>query len=220
MAISHLAGLGDLQSGFGNKEGATDTKRGLSLGSASCTPRNRTPRYQFRIGTSSDTVCWLCSVFIWLVPTVGTHESTSSEPRPSSVQSLSRVRFFAAPCTAAHQASLSITSSRSLLKFMSIESVMPSNHLILCRPRLLLPSISPRIRVFSNQSALRIRGPKYWSFSFSISPPISGLISFRIDWFDSLLSKGLSRVFSNITVQKHRFLGAQLSSQPNFHILT
>ena len=149
MAISHLAGLGDLQSCFGNKEGATDTKRGLSLGSASCTPRNRTPRYQFRIGTSSDTVCWLCSVFIWLVPTVGTHESTSSEPRPSSVQSLSRVQPFATPWSAAHQASLSVTNSWSLLKLMSIESVMPSNHLILCRPLLLPPSIFARIFPFN-----------------------------------------------------------------------
>ena len=90
--------------------------------------------------------------------------------RFSSVQSLSRVQLFAIPWTAAHQASLSITNSQSLLKFMSIELVMLSNHLILCRPLLLLPSIFPIIRVFSNESALRIRWPKYWSFSFSISP--------------------------------------------------
>ena len=103
----------------------------------------------------------------------------------SWVQSLSRVWLFATPWTAAHQASLSITNSRSLLKLMSIESVMPSNHLILCHPLLLLlpPSIFPSIRVFSNESALPIRWPKYWSFSFSISPSneYSGLISFRMD---------------------------------------
>ena len=104
------------------------------------------------------------------------------------VQLLSRVRFFATPWTAAciGQASLSFTISQSLLKLKSIELVMPSNHLILCRPLLLLPSIFPSIRVFSSQSALRIRWPKYWSFSFSISPSneYSGLISFRIDLFD------------------------------------
>ena len=102
----------------------------------------------------------------------------------SSVQSLSHVRLFATPWTAAHQASLSITNSRSLLKLMPIESVMPSNHLILCQPLLLLPSILPSIRVLSNESVLRIRWPKHWSFSFSISPSneYSGLISFRMDW--------------------------------------
>ena len=110
----------------------------------------------------------------------------------SSVQSLSRVQFFVTPWTAVHQASLSITNSWSLLKFMSIESVIPSNHLILCRPLLLLPSIFPSIRVFSNESVLHIRWPKYWSFSFSISPSNehSGLISFRIDWFDLLVVQG------------------------------
>ena len=108
----------------------------------------------------------------------------------SSVQSLSCVRLFVIPWTAAHQASLSITSSRSLLKLMSILLVMPSNQLSLCHPLLLLPSIFPSIRVFSNESALRIRWPKYWSFSFSFSFSISpsneysGLISFRIDRFD------------------------------------
>ena len=110
----------------------------------------------------------------------------------SSVQSLSRVRLFATPWAAALQASLSITNSRSLLKLMSIESVMPSNHLILCRPLLLLPSIFPSIRVFSNELALYIRWPKYWSFSFSISPSseCSRLISFRIDCFDLLIVQG------------------------------
>ena len=138
----------------------------------------------------------------------------------SSVQSLSRVRLFATPWTTAHQSSLSITNSQSLPKLMSIESVIPSNHLILCRPLLLLPSIFPNIRVFSNESALRIRWPEYWSFSFSISPSNEHprLISFRMDWWISLQSKGLSRVFSNNTVQKHRFFGAQLSSESNTHI--
>ena len=105
----------------------------------------------------------------------------------SSVQLLSRVRLFATPWTAAHQASLSITNSQSSLKLMSIESVMPSSHLILCSP-LLLPSIFPSIGVFSNESALQIRWPKYWSFSFSISPSNEhpGLISFKMDWLDLL----------------------------------
>ena len=106
----------------------------------------------------------------------------------SSVQSLTHVWLFATLWTAAHQASLSITNSRSLLKLMSIASVMPSNHLILCLPLLLLPSIFPSIRVFSNELALHIRWPKYWSSSFSISPSneYSGLISFRMDWLDLL----------------------------------
>ena len=104
----------------------------------------------------------------------------------SSVQSLSRVWLFVTPWTAAHQASLSITNSRSLLKLISIESMMASNHLILCHPLPLLSSIFPSIRVFSSESVLCIRWPKYWGFSFSISPSneYSGLISFKIDWFD------------------------------------
>ena len=110
----------------------------------------------------------------------------------SSVQSLSRVRLFMTPWTAAHQASLSITISWSLLKLMSIKLVMSSNHLILSFPLLPLPSIFPSIRVFSSGSALHIRWPKYWSFSFSISPSneYSGLISSRIDWFDLLAVQG------------------------------
>ena len=110
----------------------------------------------------------------------------------SSVQSLSRVQLFATPWTAGRQASLSITNSQSLLKLMSVELVMSSNHLILCRPLLLLPSIFPSIRVFSNESALRIGWPKYWSFSFSISPSDEylGLISFRMDWLDLLAVQG------------------------------
>ena len=109
-----------------------------------------------------------------------------------SVQSFSHVRLFATPWTAARQASLSITNSRSLLKFMSIKSVMPSNHLILCCPLLLPPSIFTSIWVFSNQSVLRIRLPKYWSFSFSISSSneYSGLISFKMDWLDLLAVQG------------------------------
>ena len=108
----------------------------------------------------------------------------------NSVQSLNHVRLFATPWTAARQASLLITNSRSLLKLRSIESVMPSNHLILCCPLLLLPSIFPSIRVFSNESVLRIRWPKDWSFSISPSNEYSGLISFRMDWLDLLAVQG------------------------------
>ena len=109
-----------------------------------------------------------------------------------SVQLLSCVQLFVTPWTAAHQASLSITNSRSLLNLMSIESVIPPNHLILCSPLLLPPSIFPSIRVFSNESVLRIRWPKYWNFSFSTSPfkEYSGLISFRMDWLDLLAVQG------------------------------
>ena len=131
----------------------------------------------------------------------------------SSVQSPSRVRLFVTPQIAARQASLSITNSWSSLRLMSIKSVMPSSHLILCHPLLLLPSIFPSIRIFTNELALSIRWPKYWSFSFNISPSNEnpGLISFRMDWLDLLASKGLSRVFSNTTVQKDQFFSAQLS---------
>ena len=127
----------------------------------------------------------------------------------------------ATPWSAACQASLSITNSWSPPKPMSIESVMPSNHLILCRP-LLLPSIFPWIRVFSNESALHIRWSKHWSFSFNISPSNEhpGLNSFRMDWLDVLAIKGLSRVFSNTTVQTHRFFSDQPSLQSNSHIHT
>ena len=110
----------------------------------------------------------------------------------SSVQSLSRVQMFVTPWTAAYQPSLFFTNSRTLLKLLSIKSVMPPNDLLLYRPLLLLPSIFPSIRVFSNESVFRIRWPKYWSFSSSISPSseYSGLISFRIDWFDLLVVQG------------------------------
>ena len=131
----------------------------------------------------------------------------------SSVQLLSHVQLFVTTWTTAHQASLSITNSWSLLKLMSIELVMPSNHLILCCPLLLLPSIFPSLRVSSNESALRTRWSKYWSFSFNNSPSNehSGLISFRMDWLDLLAVQGTPKVFSNTTVQKHRFFSAQLS---------
>ena len=143
--------------------------------------------------------------------------------RFSSVQSLSHVRNFATTWTAAHKAYLSITNFWSLLKLMSVESVTPSNHLILCHPLLLLPSIFPSIRVFSSQSVLRIRWPKYWSFSFSISPSneYSGLISFRMDWLELLAVQGtLKSLLSNTTVQKHQFFGSQLSLWSNSHIHT
>ena len=128
----------------------------------------------------------------------------------SSVQSLSRVHLFAMPWTEARQASLSITNSRSLPKLMSIESVMPSSHLILCRPLLLLPSIFPSIRVFSNESVLHIRWQKYWSFSFSTNPfnQFSGLIFFRMDWLDILAVQGtlkslLPRHYSKASILQH-----------------
>ena len=131
----------------------------------------------------------------------------------SSVQSLRRVPLFVTPRTAACQASLSITNSQSPPKPISIESVMPSNHLFLCRPLLLLSSIPPSIRVFSSESALPIRWPKYWSFSFKISLPMNTQDWSPFGWthWISLQSKGISRVFSNTTVQKHQFFSAQLS---------
>ena len=139
-----------------------------------------------------------------------------------SVQSLSSVRLFTTPWIAASQASLSITNFQSSLKLMSFESVMPSSHLILCRPLLLLPSIPPSIRVFSNESTLPMRWPKYWSFSFSIIPSkeIPGWSPLEWTGWISWQSKGLSRVFSNTTVQTHQFFSAQLSSQSNSHIHT
>ena len=151
--------------------------------------------------------------------------SIPSNPLPcmvwSSDQLLSHVRLFATPWIAARQACLSITNSWSSLRLTSIESVMPSSHLILCRPLFLLPPVPPSIRVFSNKSTLRMRWPKYWSFSFSIIPSkeIPKKSSEWTGWM-SLQSKGLSRVFSNTTVQKHQFFGAQPSSQSNSHIHT
>ena len=140
----------------------------------------------------------------------------------SSVQLLSHVRLFATPWIAACQASLSITNSWSSLKLMSIELVMPSSDLILCCPLLLLPPTHPSIRVFYNVSTLYKRWPMCWSFSFSIIPSKEhpGLISLGWTGWIFLQSKGLSRVFSNTTVQKHEFFGAQPSSQSNSHIHT
>ena len=137
----------------------------------------------------------------------------------SSVQSLSHVQLFATPWIAARQASLSITSSQSLLKLMLIELLMPSSHLILCHPLLLLPSIPPSIRVFSNESILSMRWPKYWSFSFSISPSNEhpGLISFRMDWLDLLAVQGtlkslLQHHSSKASISQHSaFFTVQLS---------
>ena len=133
--------------------------------------------------------------------------------QPSLVQSLTHVQLFATPWTAECQASVSITNSQSLLKPVSIESVIPSSHLILCRPLLLPPSIFPSIRVFSNESVLRIRWLKYWSFSFSISPSNehSGLISFRMDWLDLLAVQGILKSsptpqFKSINSSGHSFL--------------
>ena len=131
----------------------------------------------------------------------------------SSVQSLSRVRLF---CDTMNHSTPGLPVHQQLpesTKPMSIESVMPSNHLILCRSLLLLPSIFPSIRVFSNESTLQFRGPKYLNFSFNISPSNEhrGLISFRMDWLDLLAVQGTLKIFSNATVQKHQFFGAQLS---------
>ena len=140
----------------------------------------------------------------------------------SSVQLLSRVQLFATTWTAAHQASLSITNSWSLLKLTCVESVTPSNHLVLCRPFLLLPSIFPSIRVFSNESFLRIRWPKYWSFSFSVSPSneYSGLISFRMDWLDLLAFQGTLKSLLQHHSSKASILQCSASSQSNSHIHT
>ena len=138
----------------------------------------------------------------------------------SSVQSLCRVQPFATPWTAAHQASLSITNSWSLLKLMSIKLVMPSNHLILCCPLLLPPSIFPSISVLSNESILHIRWSKYWSFSISPSNEYSGLISFRIDWFDLFAIQGTLKSLLQHHNQKHQFFGAQSSLWSNSHIHT
>ena len=140
----------------------------------------------------------------------------------SSVQSLSRVRLLVTPWSAAHQASLSITNSRSPLRLTSIESVMPSSHLILCRPLLPLPTIPPSIRVFSNESALRITEPKNWSFSISINPSneYSGLISLRIDWLDLRAVQGTLQSLLQHDRLKASILGAQPFSQSNSHIHT
>ena len=131
------------------------------------------------------------------------------------VQLPSHLRLFVTPRTATCKSSLYFTVSQSLLRFISIESVTLSNHFIICRPLLLLPSIFPSIRAFSNESPLRIRWPKYWSFSISPPNEYSELISFRIDWFDF---PEVSKVFSSTTVRKYQFFGAQPSLWSNSHI--
>ena len=136
----------------------------------------------------------------------------------SSVQSLSHVRLFATLWTAAHQTSPSFTVFLSLIKLVSIELVMPSNHLILCRFLFLLPTIFPSIRVFSNESTLRIWRPKYWRFSTSLSNAYSGLIPLGLTGVISLLSKGLSRVFSSTTIRKPQFFSAQPSSHSRWNL--
>ena len=159
--------------------------------------------------------CWTASEFpIYFIVTFLV--------RFSSVQLLSRVQLFATPWIAARQASLSITNSQSSPKLTSIESVMPSSHLILCRPLLLLPPIPPSIRVFSNESTVHMRWPKYWSFSFGIIPSKEhrGLISFRMDWLDLLAVQGTLKSLLQHTFQKHQFFSARLSSQSNSHIHT
>ena len=158
----------------------------------------------------------LCSVTTW---TLGLWETSVV----AVVHSLRWIRLFATPWTAAHQGSLSFTISQNLLKFMSIESMMSSNHLVFSCPLLLLPSIFPRIRIFSNESALCIQWPKYWSFNFSISPSneYSGFISFRIDWLDLLAIQGtLKSLLQHHSSQKHKFWGAQPSLRSNSHIHT
>ena len=139
-----------------------------------------------------------------------------------SVQLLSCIQLFKTPQTAASWTSLSFTISQSLLKVMSIESMMPSNHLILCHPLLLLPSIFPSIRVFSSESALHIRWPKYWSFNLTSVLPmnVQGWFPLGLTGLKSFLSKGPSRVFSNTTVQKHQFFSAQPSLWSNSYIGT
>ena len=161
------------------------------------------------------------TLFYLILTTTPIFQMISLRPREvefSSVQSLSRVRLFATPWITAHQASLSITNSQSLLQLMPIESVMPSSHLILCCPLLLLPPIPPNIRVFSSESTLCMRWPKYWSFRFSMNT--QERLSFRMDWLNLLAVQGLSRVFSNTTVQNHQFFSVQLSSQSNSYIHT
>ena len=150
------------------------------------------------------------------------HYPCCKNPNNGSVQLLSCVWLFATPWTAACQTSLSFTNSQRLLKLMSIKLVIPSNHLILCPPHLLLPSIFPSIRVFSNDSVLRIRWPKYYSFSFSISPSneYSGLVSFRMNWLDLLVVQGTLKTLLQHHSEKHQFFSAQHSSESNSHFHT
>ena len=163
------------------------------------------------------------SILVMLVLSLGTLFHSFSELN-YSVQFSSVAQLCPTFCDPMNRSTPGLPVHHHFLEFSqtSIESVMPFSHLILGRPLLLLPPIPPSIRVFSNESTLCMRWPKYWSFSFSIIPSkeIPGLISFRMDWWISLQSKGLSRVFSNITVQKHQFFSAQPSSQSNSHIHT
>ena len=158
----------------------------------------------------AESLCWSPETIITLL--IDYHQS--------SVQSLSHVRFFATSWTAACQGFLSITNSWSLLKLMSIELVMQSNHLILCCPFLLLPSVFPRIRVFSNESVLHIRWPKYWRVSFSISPSneYSGLISFRMDWLDLLAVQGTLKSLLQHHSSKASILWPSAFFMSNSHI--
>ena len=160
---------------------------------------------------------WPTSIAYWKAETLLCQQRSKY-----SVQLLSHVQLVVTPWTAACQASLSTINSQSLLKLMSIESVMPSNHLILCHPLLLLPSIFPRIRAFSNESALHIRWPKYWSFSFNISlfSEHSGLISFRMYWLDLLAVQGSFKSLLQHHSSKASIFSAQLSSQSNSHFHT
>ena len=153
---------------------------------------------------------------------IGNNSSFLGSNLFSSVQSLSCVRLFVTPWIPVCQASLSITNSWSSPRLTSIESMMPSSHLILCRPLLLLPPILPSIRVFSNESTLRMKWPKYWSFSFSIIPSkeIPGLISFRMDSLDLFAVQGTLKSLLQHHSSKHQFFSAQLSSQFNSHIHT
>ena len=148
------------------------------------------------------------------------HRADLNHPSEASVQPLTHVLLFATPGAAASRISLSSTNSWSLLKLMSIRFVIPSNRLILFHPPLLLPSIFPSIRVFSNKSVLHIRWPKYWSFSFNISPSNehSGLISFRMDWLDLLAVQGTLKSFLQHYSSKHLFFGTQLSLWSNSRI--
>ena len=176
-----------------------------------CFGRNRTNKRLYALHTHTYTCVSVYKIYL---------SYTSDQIR--SDQSLSHVRLFANPWIAACQASQSITNSRSLLRLMSVESVMPSSHLILCRRLLLLSPIHPRIRVFSNESTLHMRWPKYWSFSFSIIPSkeIPGLIFFTMDWLDLLAVQGTRRSLLHTTVQKRQFFGTLPSSQSNSHIYT
>ena len=192
------------------KPSSRRSKEGRNLGMLKCWLPYRAPKSTLTLQPKKDKCHICCQIDHW-----AQRCPNRDKPKTQFSSVTQSCPTFVTPWTAAHQASLSITSSWSLLKLMSIEQVMPYNHFILCHPLLLLHSIFPSIRVFSNESVLCIRCPKYWSSSFSNSPSNEhpGLISFRMDWLDLLAVHGLSRVFSNTTVQKHQFFSAQLSLQ-------